>query len=190
MTDTVRVPREPTEAMLQGACDKHKPGQPMSEDRPEECPRFQTRRRIYAAMLAASPQGDGSSADADTHRAAEGAAVARERDEAVRLLRRIVETKAEDYDERLEAGYIQAFLVSLSRPATTPAEPDWITHDGGPNPEPGKMVDARFRGFDSIRTPPYHIQHEMWELDSDTLRWSHFDNGTDIIAYRVTEGVK
>ncbi len=55
MTDTVRVPREPTEAMLQGACDKHKPGQPMSEDRPEECPRFQTRRRIYRAMLAASP---------------------------------------------------------------------------------------------------------------------------------------
>ena len=49
------VPVEPTEAMLQGACDKHTPGKPMSDDRPEECPRFQTRRRIYAAMLEASP---------------------------------------------------------------------------------------------------------------------------------------
>jgi len=49
------VPVEPTEAMLQGACDKHTPGQPMSKHRGDECPRFATRRRIYAKMLAASP---------------------------------------------------------------------------------------------------------------------------------------
>lgn len=49
------MPVEPTEAMLQGACDKHTPGQPMSEDRPYECPRFETRRRIWRKMTAAAP---------------------------------------------------------------------------------------------------------------------------------------
>ena len=53
------VPVEPTAAMLQGACEKHTPGQPMSKDRPDECPRFETRRRIYAKMLQAAPAPDG-----------------------------------------------------------------------------------------------------------------------------------
>ena len=121
MTDTVRVPREPTEVMLQGACDKHKPGQPISEDRPEECPRFQTRRRIYRAMLAASHQGEGSSGE-------------------------------------------------------------WITHDSGPNPVPGKQVIVRFPDGD-----------ESVALDSECFDWSVPFLGVPeatIIAYRVTEGVK
>jgi hypothetical protein len=43
--------------MLQGGCDKHTPGQHMSE-RPggdRECPAFARRRRIYADMLATAP---------------------------------------------------------------------------------------------------------------------------------------
>ena len=100
--------------------------------------------------LAASPQGEGSSADADTHRAAEGAVVARERDEAVRLLRRIVETKHEDYDGRLEAGYIKAFLASLSHPAAPPAEPV--------------------------------LKYELHPTGSG--------GSSDVLTYRVTEGVK
>lgn len=53
----VIVPKEPTEAMLQGACATHVPGQPMSNrtggDR--ECPGFERRRRIWADMVAAAP---------------------------------------------------------------------------------------------------------------------------------------
>ena len=57
MTEYVRVPREPTEAMIAAAqvyCHADRPGRASD---------------IYRAMLAASPQGEGSSADADTHRA-------------------------------------------------------------------------------------------------------------------------
>ncbi len=61
--DTVVVPREPTEAMLQGACAEHRPGRPMQETTPRagrehdtrECPMFATRRRIWSAMIAATP---------------------------------------------------------------------------------------------------------------------------------------
>ncbi|WP_375272085.1 hypothetical protein [Sphingomonas sp.] len=61
--DMVMVPREPTEAMLQGACEKHRPGRPMQETTPlpgregdtEECPLFAKRRRIWSAMLSAAP---------------------------------------------------------------------------------------------------------------------------------------
>lgn len=76
----VNVPVEPTLEMLQGACENHTPGVPMSEDRPEECRRFETRRRIWRKMVAAAPrpigEGFGSSAEgADTHRDADGAVV-------------------------------------------------------------------------------------------------------------------
>jgi hypothetical protein len=43
--------REPTPAMLQGACDKHIPRQPMSAERDDECSRFQTRRRLWGRMI-------------------------------------------------------------------------------------------------------------------------------------------
>jgi len=50
----VLVPREPTEAMLQGACKGHKPGVPMSANREEECPKIGNRRYIWNAMIAAA----------------------------------------------------------------------------------------------------------------------------------------
>lgn len=54
--------REPTDAMLAGACEKHTPGQPMSATTPlpgwhddeRECPRFVTRRRIWQRMIDAA----------------------------------------------------------------------------------------------------------------------------------------
>lgn len=49
------VPVEPTEAMLQGGCSKHKPGQPMSDKWDEECPSFVSRRKIWSDMLSAAP---------------------------------------------------------------------------------------------------------------------------------------
>jgi hypothetical protein len=51
----VVVPREPTEAMLQGACDGHKPGQPMTEGGTQECPHIEGRRIVWGRMLAAIP---------------------------------------------------------------------------------------------------------------------------------------
>lgn len=52
----VVVRREPSEAMLQGACDKHTPGVPMGSEgySNRECPRFETRRNIWRKMIAAS----------------------------------------------------------------------------------------------------------------------------------------
>ena len=70
MTDTVRVPREPTEAMIEAsnrAAMAFAGGDLSDAD---------MTRLVWSAMLAASPQGEGSSADADTHRATEGAVLA------------------------------------------------------------------------------------------------------------------
>lgn len=47
----VLVPRAPTDAMLQGACRTHTPGQPMSKNHPDECPSFERRRRAWADMV-------------------------------------------------------------------------------------------------------------------------------------------
>lgn len=55
MTDTVRVPREPTQAMIAAVEDINVPLNIHG-----------AARAIWSAMLAASPQGEGSSADADT----------------------------------------------------------------------------------------------------------------------------
>lgn len=53
--DTVVVPIEPTNAMLQGACKSHTPGMSMGADRfgrvSGECPSFDGRRRIWADMI-------------------------------------------------------------------------------------------------------------------------------------------
>ena len=50
--------REPDEAMLQPGCTKHKPGAPMSDDRPEECPTFVRRRKVWANMIDAILAGE------------------------------------------------------------------------------------------------------------------------------------
>lgn len=55
-----------------------------------------------------------------------------------------------------------------------PAEPEWITHDGGPNPVPGKMVDAELGCGVFVNCLS----------DLLTLFWP--EGG----RYRVTEGVK
>ena len=56
---------------------------------------------------------------------------------------------------------------------------DWIKHDGGPNPVPGQMVDVTLRSSDVLGN-----QH------ADDESWMHIWGQADIIAYRVTEGVK
>jgi hypothetical protein len=43
--------REPDDAMLAPACKKHKPGEPMSEARPEECHIIARRRQTFTAMI-------------------------------------------------------------------------------------------------------------------------------------------
>lgn len=53
----VLVPRVPTDAMLQGACKSHIPGQSMGTIRGfehGECPSFERRRRIWADMVTAA----------------------------------------------------------------------------------------------------------------------------------------
>lgn len=110
MTDTVRVPREPTPEMERAGAD---------------C-KSSDAAAIYRAMLAASPR------------------------------------------------------AIVAKHATPPAEPEWITHHGGPNPVPGQDVRCRIRSGSVDRNP----------FKSDLARWEHEGSPTDIIAYRVTEGVK
>ena len=57
-TDTVCVPVEPTEAMLDAACH-HGPDTPAGRFD------YSDARTVWSAMLAASPQGEGSPAEAD-----------------------------------------------------------------------------------------------------------------------------
>ena len=65
--------------------------------------------------------------------------------------------------------------------ASPQGEADWITHDGGPNPVPGKMVECKLAG----------TSFPMAALPSECLNWAaDLSFGGSIIAYRVTEGVK
>ncbi len=147
------------------------------------------------AMLAASPQGEGSSADADTHRAAEGAVVGYSGPFGLGWLTEALGNRGVE----VSPGYSPAMaaIIALdhyrgalegnpladpsSLSATPPAEPEWITHGGGPNPVPGKMVDVRFRGSDVEDYTDHHSETWTWEYEGEDY---------DIIAYRVTEGVK
>ena len=49
----VLVPREPTAAMLAGACSEHKPGEPMNA-LSGECPYIEHRRNAWRQMLDAA----------------------------------------------------------------------------------------------------------------------------------------
>ena len=60
-------------------------------------------------------------------------------------------------------------------------EPQWITHDGGPNPVPGKMVECRLAASGIPDLPP---------IQSEYINWDHHIGPANVIAYRVTEGVK
>ena len=70
--------------------------------------------------------------------------------------------------------YIRADLA-----ASPQGEDGWITHDGGPNPVPGKMVDVTLRSGEVLGNQ-----------DASDECWQHVWGQSDIIAYRVTEGVK
>lgn len=71
--------------------------------------------------------------------------------------------------------------------ASPQREGDWITHDGGPNPVPGKKTDVRFPDG----AEDFGFSSEYWS-GGDCDWWRHeSDNPCQhIIAYRVTEGVK
>lgn len=43
--------REPTAEMLQPACANHRPSEPISSQRDDECPMFIRRRRIWTGMV-------------------------------------------------------------------------------------------------------------------------------------------
>ena len=58
--------------------------------------------------------------------------------------------------------------------ASPQGEADWITHDGGPNPVPGKMVSARYRHGCTTSSTVGASEAVWWDA---------------AIAYRVTEGV-
>ena len=64
MTDTVRVPREPTEAMARAFRDARPDTAVETEDGGWSAPAPDWFHAQYAAMLAASPQGEGSPAEA------------------------------------------------------------------------------------------------------------------------------
>ena len=70
-----------------------------------------------------------------------------------------------------------AYIAMLA--ASPKGEGDWITHDGGPNPVPGKTVDVSVRGLRGSKN-----------LFSDDQQWEHTGLPSDIIFYRATEGVK
>ena len=108
---------------------------------------------VDTAMLAGSPQGEGSSGEATPHERLAKALADRDMDTALRLI-----------GEMNEA----------------PAEPQWIKHDGGPNPVP------ELRSQMSVRLKSGREERAF----SDDFRWDHKGWDTDIIAYRVTEGVK
>ena len=64
--------------------------------------------------------------------------------------------------------------ITTTEVANPSAEPEWITHDGGPNPVPGKMVDAELGCGVFVNCL------------SDLLTMFWPEGG----RYRVTEGVK
>jgi len=140
------VPVKPTLAMILAATDNCSPVGCCSLE-PDHA------REIWEAMLAASPQGEGSSAEATPHERLAKALVARDMEAALRL------------------------IGEMNEP---PAEPQWTKHDGGPNPVPGKTVDLMFAPDNWCRAGL-----------SDAYNWKRGRGaGIDIIAYRVTEGVK
>lgn len=49
--------REPSDEMLAPACRTHRPGQPMSEARPEECPAISRSRARFTTMIDAILEG-------------------------------------------------------------------------------------------------------------------------------------
>lgn len=55
----------------------------------------------------------------------------------------------------------------------------WITHDGGPNPVPGKMVEVCYRNAETETRMANRLGWDHWEAETSGL------GGYDIIAYRI-----
>ena len=116
------------------------------------------------------------------------AVLVRERDEAVALLRRIVETKNDAYDAEVEALAIRAFLAALS---ATPQPADgcssnegadgWIEWSGGENPVPGQRVDVETRGTGIWRD----WLSEQWGTSWLVEEHEDLNCADAIIAYRI-----
>ena len=122
MTEYVRVPREPTPEMLKAGAstlDDFWKAQERGPTHVQEA--WPGIVQIYAAMLAVSPQGEGSPAEAD-----QDALIERTCREC-RALHRI-------------------FTEVVTPPASPQGEGGWTKHDGGPNPVPGKTVECKLAG--------------------------------------------
>ena len=156
MTDTVRVPKALSD-WLYGVEGYGLRVERLSEELRDPVDKLLPwLLAAFEVGLAASPQGEGSSAEADTHRAAEGAVVGYSGPFGLGWLTEALGNRGVE----VSPGYSPAMaaIIALdhyrgalegnpladpsSLSATPPAETEWITHDGGPNPVPGKMVDA------------------------------------------------
>lgn len=89
-------------------------------------------------------------------------------------------------DGDLLAGEIRNRVKAMlaASPQGEGSSAEWITHDGGPNPVPGKMVEVRYRNGETETRTANRLGWNHWEAETPGL------GGYDIIAYRVTEGVK
>ena len=74
--------------------------------------------------------------------------------------------------------------LAAASPQGEGSSADWMKHDGGPNPVPGKMVEVRYRNGETETRTANRLGWNHWEAETPGL------GGYDIIAYRVTEGVK
>ena len=97
------------------------------------------------AMLAASPQGEGSPAEAD-----QDALIERTCREC-RALHRI-------------------FTEVVTPPASPQGEGGWTKHDGGPNPVPGKVVECRLAALGIPDLPPIQSEYINWDHQIGSAR--------------------
>ena len=150
MTDTVRVPRAGFDRLLAFA-------EMVTRHYCDHSPMSQEgmmASEARAAMLAASPQGEKESDCVCVQRGdgPEGCGLCNE----------------------------TGVATHSASPQGEGSSGEWITHDGGPNPVPGKMVEVKLEIGDCFTSSDLS--------DDDT--WRHIWGEANIIAYRVTEGVK
>lgn len=93
--------------------------------------------------------------------------------------------------DKLLPWLLAAFEVGLAAsPQGEGSSGEWITHDGGPNPVPGKRAFYRYFALGDQSDPLETTQ--ALPSDLQDWEWPGHTAGAydDIIAYRVTEGVK
>jgi len=184
MTDTVRVPRAWLEAFRRDT----DPTEPIADNRGTVWDMF---CHEAIAMLAASPQGEeispAMSADhigEATNMVAPVEAVAWVLPDELADLKdpRHPRQSLTIWGHRSWTGFVP--LYTNPAPIKTSADTQWIKHDGGPNPVPGTRVEVRYRNGETETRTANRLGWNHWEAETPGL------GGYDIIAYRVTEGVK